>query len=159
MKTRLWQPCRNKIVVVGVLGLAPCHCSKSQKAGTSMSIPIDITDDTLASSLVPVQCASLAPPAEVLRLFRRYTLTHTHPRAHTHTRPEPGLKGKRKRKSGHKRRAKGQDSARRGRKQTDLKNQPIHGETDLTNTEHSPKPHDTLQRGTGEKLGTEWGTS
>ena len=33
------------------------------EAGTSMSVPIDITDDTLASSLVPVQCASLAPPA------------------------------------------------------------------------------------------------
>ena len=32
-------------------------------AGTSVSVPIDITDDTLASSLVPVQCASLAPPA------------------------------------------------------------------------------------------------
>ena len=30
-----------------------------------MSVPIDITDDTLASSLVPVQCASLAPPAEI----------------------------------------------------------------------------------------------
>ena len=47
-----------------------------------MSVPIDITDDTLASSLVPVQCASLAPPAvlknlglEVLRLFRRYAHT------------------------------------------------------------------------------------
>ena len=52
-----------------------------------MSVPIDITDDTLASSLVPVQCASLAPPAEVLRLFRRYTLTHTHTCAHTHTHP------------------------------------------------------------------------
>ena len=61
-----------------------------------MSVPIDITDDTLASSLVPVQCASLAPPAtrfkkgedrrkkkrKVLHLLRCYT--------HTHTRPEPG---------------------------------------------------------------------
>ena len=52
-----------------------------------MSVPIDITDDTLASSLVPVQCASLAPPAlfkkgeegrkkkEVLHLSRCYTHT------------------------------------------------------------------------------------
>ena len=49
-----------------------------------MSVPIDITDDTLASSLVPVQRASLAPPAlfkkgeegrkkkEVLHLSRCY---------------------------------------------------------------------------------------
>ena len=55
-----------------------------------MSVPIDITDDTLASSLVPVQRASLAPPAlfkkgeegrkkkkEILHLSRCYT--HTHP--------------------------------------------------------------------------------
>ena len=62
-----------------------------------MSVPIDITDDTLASSLVPVQCASLAPPAlfkkgrrqkkkkEVLHLSRCYTHTHslTHPLTHS----------------------------------------------------------------------------
>ena len=70
-----------------------------------MSVPIDITDDTLASSLVPVQCASLAPPAlfkkgeegrkkkEVLHLSRCYT--------HTPGRAGKTLKGKRKKKSGH----------------------------------------------------------
>ena len=26
----------------------------------------------------------------------------------------------------------------------------LHGETDLTKTAHTPKPHDTLRRGTGE---------
>ena len=72
--------------------LNPVTCKldeKQIKAGTSMSVPIDITDDTLASSLVPVQCASLAPPAlfkkgeegrkkkEVLHLSRCYTHTHT----------------------------------------------------------------------------------
>ena len=81
---------------VPVLGLAGCHKWRNWKlAGTSMSAPIDITDDTLASSLVPVQCASLAPPAkketenwisgcttqnaewiEVLHLFRCFTHTH-----------------------------------------------------------------------------------
>ena len=80
---------------VPVLGLAGCHRWRNWKlAGTSMSVPIDITDDTLASSLVPVQCASLAPPAkketenwisgcttqnaewiEVLHLFRCFTHT------------------------------------------------------------------------------------
>jgi len=33
----------------------------------------------------------------------------------------------------------------------------LRGETDLTKTEHTPKPHDTLRRSTGEELGTEWG--
>ena len=70
--------------------LNPVTCKldeKQIKAGTSMSVPIDITDDTLASSLVPVQCASLAPSAlfkkgeegrkkkEVLHLSRCYTHT------------------------------------------------------------------------------------
>ena len=35
----------------------------------------------------------------------------------------------------------------------------LHGETDLTKTEHTPKPHDTLRRGTKGELGTKWGTS
>ena len=35
----------------------------------------------------------------------------------------------------------------------------LHGETDLTKTAHTPKPHDTLRRGTRGKLGTKWGTS
>ena len=35
----------------------------------------------------------------------------------------------------------------------------LRGETDLTKTEHTPKPHDTLRRGTRGELGTKWGTS
>ena len=35
----------------------------------------------------------------------------------------------------------------------------LHGEKDLTKTAHTPKPHDTLRRGTRGKLGTKWGTS
>ena len=35
----------------------------------------------------------------------------------------------------------------------------LHGETDLTKTAHTPKPHDTLRRGTRGKLGTKWETS
>ena len=83
-----------------------------------MSVPIDITDDTLASSLVPVQCASLAPPAlfkkgrrqkkkkEVLHLSRCYT--------HTPGRAGKTLKGKRKKKADT-RRADGQKQRRGGR--------------------------------------------
>ena len=35
----------------------------------------------------------------------------------------------------------------------------LRGETDLPQTEHTPKPHDTLRRGTREEVGTKWGTS
>ena len=35
----------------------------------------------------------------------------------------------------------------------------LHGETDLTSTGHTPKPHNTLQRGTREELGTDGGLS
>ena len=44
---------------------------------------IDITDAALASSLVPVQCASLAPPAKIQKDpydSKGYTHTHTPPR-------------------------------------------------------------------------------
>ena len=110
--------------------LNPVTCKldeKQIKAGTSMSVPIDITDDTLASSLVPVQCASLAPPAlfkkgeegrkkkEVLHLSRCYT--------HTPGRAGETLKGKRKKKADT-RRADGQKQRRGGGEQTDLRNQP-----------------------------------
>ena len=85
---------------------------------------------------------------EVLHLFRCYT--HTHPAGAGTT-----LKGKRK-KSGHKRRAKGQNSAGgEGNRRTSRTN--LHGETDLTSTGHTPKPHNTLQRGTGQELGTDGG--
>ena len=46
-----------------------------------MSVHIDITNDTLASSLVSLQCASLAPPVEMdqkIYIFSDCTHTHTH---------------------------------------------------------------------------------
>ena len=87
---------------------------------------------------------------EVLHLFRCYT--HTHPAGAGST-----LKGKRKKKADT-RRADGQNSAGgEGNRRTSRTN--LHGETDLTKTEHTPKPHDTLRRGTKGELGTKWGTS
>ena len=88
---------------------------------------------------------------EVLHLFRCYT--HTHPAGAGST-----LKGKRKKKAntddGQKARtAQGGE----GNKRTSKTN--LHGETDLTKTAHTPKPHDTLRRGTRGELGTKWGTS
>ena len=80
-------------------------------------------------------------------------VTHTHPAGAGST-----LKGKRKKKAntddGQKARtAQGGE----GNKRTSKTN--LHGETDLTKTAHTPKPHDTLRRGTRGELGTKWGTS
>ena len=88
---------------------------------------------------------------EVLHLCR--WSTHTHPVEAGST-----LKGKRKKKAntddGQKARtAQGGE----GNKRTSKTN--LHGETDLTKTAHTPKPHDTLRRGTRGELGTKWGTS
>ena len=80
---------------------------------------------------------------------------------HTHTpgRSQVDPERQAEEKSGHKRRAKAKTAQGgwEGNKRTSRTN--LHGETDLTNTEHTPEPHDTLQRGTGEELGTEWGTT
>ena len=66
-------------------------------------------------------------------------VTHTHPAGAGST-----LKGKRKKKADT-RRADGQNSAGgEGNRRTSGTNR--HGETDLTKTEHAPKPNDTLRR-------------
>ena len=88
---------------------------------------------------------------EVLHLFRCYT--HTHPAGAGST-----LKGKRKKKADT-RRANGQKQRRGGKGNRRTSGTNLHGETDLTKTAHTPKPHNTLRRGTRGKLGTKWGTS
>ena len=69
--------------------------------------------------------------------------------------PASTLKGKRKEKAdtddGQKART---AQAGEGNERTSRTN--LRGETDLTKTEHTPKPHDTLRRSTGEELGTSW---
>ena len=122
-----------------------------------MSVPIDITDDTLASSLVPVQCASLAPPAllegekkeerkrEKFYIYLDVTHTHTHPAGAGST-----LKGKREKKADTDNGQKAKTAqGGEGNERTSRTN--LRGETDLTETEHTPKPHNTLRRGTGGK--------
>ena len=79
--------------------------------------------------------------------------THTHP-----ARAGSTLKGKRKKKADT-RRADGQKRRRGGEGNRRTSGTNLHGETDLTKTAHTPKPHDTLRRGTRGKLGTKWGTS
>ena len=88
------------------------------------------------------------------RGFTSIQMLHTHTPGRNRENPER----QEEEKSGHKRRAKaGTAQGGEGNKRTSRTN--LHGETDLTNTEHTPEPHNTLPRGTGEELGTEWGTS
>ena len=86
---------------------------------------------------------------EVLHLFRCYT----------HTRPEPGQpwKARGRKKRTHDGQTAKTSAGGEGNRRTSRTN--LHGETDLTKTAHTPKPHDTLRRGTRGKLGTKWGTS
>ena len=75
-------------------------------------------------------------------------VTHTHK---THARPRPGqpwkARGRKKQTPTTGQRTK-QRRGGEGNKRTSKTN--VHGETDLTSTEHTPEPHDTLQRGTGD---------
>ena len=105
-------------------------------------------------------CQSSVHPWHPLQKFCVYTHTHTHthPRAHTHTRPEPGqpwkARGREKADTNDGPKA---ETAQGGEGNKRASRTNLHGETDLTNTEHTPKPHDTFQRGTGEKLGPNGG--
>ena len=79
-------------------------------------------------------------------------MLHTHTPGRSRVNPE-----RQKEEQGeHRRRAEGQNSAGGGGEQTDLQNQPT-PRNDLTKTAHTPKPHDTLRRGTRGQLGTKWG--
>ena len=76
------------------------------------------------------------------RSFTSIQMIHTHTPGRSRVNPERQEGEKR----GHKRRAKGRNSA--GGKGTNGPPEPAY--TAGTSTEHTPKPHDTLQRGRGE---------
>ena len=88
---------------------------------------------------------------EKFYIYSDVTHTHTHPAGAWST-----MKGKRKEKAdtddGQKAR-----TAQEGEGNERTSKPHLRGETDLTKTEHTPKPHDTLRRSTVEELGTEWG--
>ena len=87
------------------------------------------------------------------RSFTSIQMLHTHPAGAGST-----LKGKRKKKADT-RRADGQKQ-RRGGRGTDGPPEPTYtAKRTWPKTAHTPKPHDTLRRGTRGKLGTKWGTS
>ena len=87
---------------------------------------------------------------EVLHLFR--CCTHTPGRSRVN--PE---RQEEEKKRTHEGQTAKNSAGGEGNRRTSRTN--LHGETDLTKTAHTPKPHDTLRRGTRGKLGTKWGTS
>ena len=160
--SRLRQQCSKLYnIVVGVLSLAPCYVRKKQ---------VQVVDQTTH----PPKCHSFvgldrqigsSPPALNLELERERTkeekereVLHLF-RCYTHTRPEPGQpwKARGRKKRTHDGQTAKNSAGGEGNRRTSGTN--LHGETDLTKTAHTPKPHDTLRRGTRGKLGTTWGTS
>ena len=109
----------------------------------------------------------LCPPALTLKgektekrkrekfyIYLDVTHTHTHTPGRSRVNPER----QKEEKSGHTtgRRPKTAQGGKGNRRTSETN---LHGETDLTKTAHTPKPHDTLRRGTQGKLWTKWGTS
>ena len=149
--------------MVGVLSLAPCYVRKKQVR--DKGVPSSYQHGKAVSSLVD-DCQTMHPPP-ALDLKRERTegrqrekfyiyldVTHTHTPGQSRVNPER----QEEEKSGHTtgRRPKTAQGGE-GNRRTSGTN--LHGETDLTKTAHTPKPHDTLRRGTRGKLGTKWGTS
>ena len=129
------------------LGRVPCQSKLQRKIAGTSSWPSWISHFT-GSFVGHSPSEMLCPPAlfkkgeegrkrkEVLHLSRCYT--------HTPGRAGETLKGKRKKKADT-RRTDGQKQRRgEGNRRTSGTN--LHGETDLTKTEHTPKPNDTLRR-------------
>ena len=85
---------------------------------------------------------------EVLHLFRCYT--------HTPGRSQVNPERQKEEKSGHTK-GKRPRTAQGGEGNRRTSGTNLHGETDLNKTAHTPKPHDTLRRGTRGELGTKWG--
>ena len=76
---------------------------------------------------------------------------------HTHTRPEPGQpwKARGRKKRTHDGQTAKNSAGGEGNRRTSGTN--LHGETDLTTTAHTPKPHNTLRRGTQGKIRDQMG--
>ena len=123
--------------------LSPFPARKKRGRYVDPASRIDITDDTPASSLVPVQCASLAPPA--LGLKREKTEGRKREKfyiyldvTHTHTRLEPGQPWKargRKKRTHDGQTAKNSEGG--GGEQTDLRNQPTRRNGPDKNSAHT----------------------
>ena len=145
---RLRRPCKQEHDDVGVLGLTPCHHrGKSQVRQTDQVwYHHQLQVSSLAVDLQWCYC-----PLHYLRREKREEkrkrrkfyiypdVTHTHP-------AEPGKpwKARGRKKRTHDGPTAKNSAGGEGNRRTSGTN--LHGETDLTKTEHTPKPNDTLRR-------------
>ena len=146
-----------------VLGLAACHVSQNcnekmqvrpaGQAGYPISLVASL-DTVPGKCCVSLHYLKREKREEKRRKFYIYPdVTHTHTRQ---SRENP--ERQEEEKSGHTT-SKRPKTAQGGEGNRRTSGTNLHGETDLTKTAHTPKPHDTLRRGTRGKLGTKWGTS
>ena len=146
-----------------VLGLAACHVSQNcnekmqvrpaGQAGYPISLVASL-DTVPVKCCVPLHYLKREKREEKRRKFYIYPdVTHTHTRQ---SRENP--ERQEEEKSGHTT-SKRPKTAQGGEGNRRTSGTNLHGETDLTKTAHTPKPHDTLRRGTRGKLGTKRGTS
>ena len=150
-----------------VLGLAGCHWRQNWNSRYVTPASQSHISHECSPLRWAISCKHEIAPLHYLRREKREEkrkrrkfyiypdVTHTH----TPGRAGKTLKGKRKEKKADTRRANGQKQRRGGEGNRRTSGTNLHGETDLTKTAHTPKPHDTLRRGTRGKLGTKWGTS
>ena len=164
--SRLWQLCRHENGNKSTYRFLAWPVAMSVKTEIEKTeVQVQVVDQTTH----PPKChifvglerqIGSSPPASFTegRKRQKFYIYSDVPHTHTPGRSRVNPERQEEEKSGHKRRAKGQNSAGgEGNRRTSRTN--LHGETDLTKTEHTPKPHDTLRRGTRGKLGTKWGTS
>ena len=131
---------------VGVLGLAPCHHSeKSQVRQTDQvwyhhQLQVSSLAVDLQWCYCPLHLFKKGEEGRKKKFYIYPDVTHTHTRQ---SRENP--KRQEEEKSGHTtgRRPKTAQGGE-GNRRTSGTN--LHGETDLTKPEHTPKPNDTLRR-------------
>ena len=133
---------------VGVLGLAPCHHSEKSQVRQTDQVWYhhQLQVSSLAVDLQWCYCPlhylkrekREGKKTEVLHLSRCYTHTHTR---QSRENPERQEEEKSEHTTG--RRPKTAQGGE-GNRRTSGTN--LHGETDLTKPEHTPKPNDTLRR-------------
>ena len=138
-----------KIQLCGSIGLAACHVSQNcneklqvrpaGQAGYPISLVASL-DTVPVKCCVPLHYLRREKREEKGRKFYIYPdVTHTHP-------AEPGKpwKARGRKKRTHDGPTAKNSTGGEGNRRTSGTN--LHGETDLTKTEHTPKPNDTLRR-------------
>ena len=136
--------------LVPVLSLAGCYHLMQVRWVDQTQYPMIVV---ASLSAVPQSCRTPLPN-QYLDCMLLAVYTHTHTPGRSRVNPERQEEEKSGHTTGRRPKAAQEGEGNRRTSRTNL-----HGEPDLTNTAHTPKPHDTLRRSTRGTLGTKWGTS